>query len=29
MSKDLILKTSVTINAPVSKVWDALTNPDR
>lgn len=29
MSKDLILKTSVTINAPVSKVWDALTNPEQ
>jgi uncharacterized protein YndB with AHSA1/START domain len=27
MSKDLILKTSATINAPISKVWDALTDP--
>ena len=25
---DLILKMSFTINAPKSKVWDALTNPD-
>lgn len=23
----LIVKSSITINAPVSKVWDALTNP--
>lgn len=27
MSKELNLKTSFFINAPVSDVWDALTNP--
>jgi uncharacterized protein YndB with AHSA1/START domain len=28
MSKDLIAKQSITINAPASKVWDALINPE-
>lgn len=28
MSNQLALKTSTVINAPVSKVWDALTNPE-
>ena len=28
MNKTFIAKTSVTINAPVAKVWDALTKPD-
>jgi uncharacterized protein YndB with AHSA1/START domain len=28
MNKTFIAKTSITINAPVSKVWDALTKPD-
>ena len=27
MDSELIAKTSVTIHAPVEKVWDALTNP--
>jgi uncharacterized protein YndB with AHSA1/START domain len=27
MEKNLSLETSVLINAPASKVWDALTNP--
>jgi uncharacterized protein YndB with AHSA1/START domain len=27
MNNNLIAKSSVTINAPVEKVWDALTNP--
>ena len=27
MEKDLIAKAAVTINAPGSKVWDALVNP--
>jgi uncharacterized protein YndB with AHSA1/START domain len=27
MAKTLVLKMSVSINAPKSKVWDALTNP--
>src|SRR5512136_2795733 len=27
MNKRLVAKQSVTINAPASKVWDALTNP--
>jgi len=27
MSKSLVLKLSVSINAPTPKVWDALTNP--
>jgi uncharacterized protein YndB with AHSA1/START domain len=26
--KGIIAKASITINAPVAKVWDALTNPD-
>jgi len=29
MAKQLILKNSIAINAPVSKVWDALTNPEQ
>ncbi len=28
MTQELTLNKSITINAPVSKVWDALTNPD-
>jgi uncharacterized protein YndB with AHSA1/START domain len=28
MSKTYIAKAAVTINAPASKVWDALTKPD-
>ena len=28
METQLILKKTVTINAPVEKVWDALTNPE-
>ena len=28
MKKDLIAKTSLTINAPRIKVWDALVNPE-
>lgn len=28
MSDDLITKSTITINAPTAKVWDALTNPD-
>lgn len=28
MSKNLIAKQSITINAPASKVWDALINPE-
>jgi uncharacterized protein YndB with AHSA1/START domain len=28
MSKGLIAKASISINAPVGKVWDALTNPE-
>ena len=29
MEKELIVKKSVTVNADISKVWDALTNPER
>ena len=29
MEKELIVKKSVTLNADISKVWDALTNPER
>jgi uncharacterized protein YndB with AHSA1/START domain len=29
MSKQLIVKNSITINAPASKVWNALTNPEQ
>ena len=29
MEKELVLTTSVTINASKSKVWDALTNPEQ
>lgn len=29
MQKPLIVKNSITINAPASKVWDALTNPEQ
>ncbi|HYV95516.1 MAG TPA: SRPBCC domain-containing protein [Chitinophagales bacterium] len=29
MDKQLIVKNSITINAPASKVWDALTNPEQ
>ncbi len=28
-SKGLIAKASITINAPIAKVWDALINPDK
>ena len=28
MDKNLIAKTSVTINATSAKVWDALVNPE-
>ena len=29
MDKQLIVKNSIAINAPASKVWDALTNPEQ
>ncbi len=29
MEKELLLKTSVTINAPKANVWDAFTNPEQ
>ncbi len=29
MSKELIIKNSVTISAPAAKVWDALVNPEK
>ena len=29
MENQLIVKNSIVINAPVSKVWDALTNPEQ
>ncbi|MEP7168072.1 MAG: SRPBCC domain-containing protein [Bacteroidota bacterium] len=29
MEKELIVKNSITINAPLSKVWDALVNPEQ
>lgn len=29
MNKQLIVKNTITINASASKVWDALTNPDK
>jgi uncharacterized protein YndB with AHSA1/START domain len=29
MSKPLIVENSITINAPASKVWDALVNPQQ
>ena len=29
MDKQLIVKNTITINAPASKVWDALTNPEQ
>lgn len=29
MGKQLIVKNSISINAPASKVWDALTNPEQ
>ena len=28
MSKHLVSKSTIFINAPITKVWDALTNPD-
>lgn len=28
MNKQLIAKASITINAPIAKVWDALVNPE-
>src|SRR6185295_81499 len=29
MDKPLIIKNTITMNAPASKVWDALTNPEQ
>lgn len=29
MSKELIIKNTININAPVEKVWDALINPEQ
>ncbi len=29
MSKELIVTNEISINAPASKVWDALTNPEQ
>ncbi len=29
MAKKLVVKNSVEINAPISKVWDALVNPEQ
>ncbi|MDD8018393.1 MAG: SRPBCC domain-containing protein, partial [Bacteroidota bacterium] len=29
MSAPLIVQNSTTLNAPISKVWDALTNPQQ
>lgn len=29
MNKPFIAKTSVTVDAPVAKVWDALVNPEK
>jgi uncharacterized protein YndB with AHSA1/START domain len=29
MSKQLIVKNEIVINAPISKVWDALINPEQ
>src|ERR1700730_15580121 len=29
MSEQLIVKNSISIDAPTSKVWDALTNPEQ
>ena len=29
MNQLLIVKNTITINAPASKVWDALTNPEQ
>lgn len=29
MSKELIVENSISIQAPASKVWDALTNPEQ
>jgi len=29
MSKGLIAKASITINAPIRKVWEALVNPEK
>jgi uncharacterized protein YndB with AHSA1/START domain len=29
MKKPLIVKNNITINAPVSDVWDALVNPEK
>ena len=28
MEKELVVKKTITINADISKVWDALTNPE-
>jgi uncharacterized protein YndB with AHSA1/START domain len=28
MHKQLVAKASITIDAPVAKVWEALTNPE-
>jgi uncharacterized protein YndB with AHSA1/START domain len=29
MSNELIVKKEIILNAPISKVWDALTNPEK
>ncbi len=29
LSRGLIARASITINAPIDKVWDALVNPDK
>jgi uncharacterized protein YndB with AHSA1/START domain len=29
MEKELLIKNTITINAPTSKVWDALINPEQ
>ncbi|WP_333819822.1 SRPBCC family protein [Ohtaekwangia sp.] len=29
MNKELIVRNSIQINAPVARVWDALTNPEQ
>ncbi len=29
MANELLVTSSITINAPISKVWDALINPEQ
>ncbi|MCX6351089.1 MAG: SRPBCC domain-containing protein [Bacteroidetes bacterium] len=29
MAEELLIKNTITINAPAAKVWDALTNPEQ